>query len=69
MNKLFEVYTAAEAAEIWGLSPITVQQACSGYKGRPPRFAQDEARKSGRIWLVTREGMERLYGKQVNSKK
>lgn len=61
-NKLFEVYTAAEAAELWGLSPITVQQACSGYKGRPPRFEPREARKSGRIWLVTAEGMKRIFG-------
>lgn len=57
-----EVMTAAEAAVIWGLSPRTVQQACTGYKGGKPRFTTEEARLSGRIWLVTREGMERLYG-------
>ena len=27
---LDEVMTAAEAAEIWGKSPVTVQQACTG---------------------------------------
>ncbi len=58
-----EVMTAAEAAVIWGLSPRTVQQACTGYKGGKPRFTDEEARLSGRIWLVTRKGMERLYGK------
>lgn len=57
-----EVMTAAEAAEKWGKAPITVQQACSGYKGAAPRFTPKEARKAGRIWLVTRAGMERLYG-------
>lgn len=57
-----EVMTAAEAAVIWGLSPRTVQQACTGYKGGKPRFTDEEARLSGRIWLVTRQGMERLYG-------
>lgn len=57
-----EVMTAAEAAVIWGLSPRTVQQACTGYKGGKPRFTDEEARLSGRIWLVTRKGMERLYG-------
>ena len=57
-----EVMTAAEAAVIWGLSPRTVQQACTGYKGGKPRFTTEEARLSGRIWLVTRKGMERLYG-------
>ena len=53
---LDEVMTAAEAAEIWGKSPGT------GYKGNAPRFLPTEARKAGRIWLVTREGMNRLYG-------
>lgn len=62
MNPLDEVMTAAEAGEMWGVSPRTIQQACTGYKGAPPRFRTDEARKAGRIWLVTRTGMERLYG-------
>lgn len=59
---LQEVMTAAEAAEKWGKAPITVQQSCAGYKKAPPRFTSDEARKAGRIWLVTRAGMERLFG-------
>lgn len=59
---LEEVMTAAEAAEKWGKAPITVQQSCTGYKGAPPRFTADECRKAGRIWLVTRAGMERLFG-------
>ena len=57
-----EVMTAAEAGERWGVAPRTVQQACTGYKGGLPRFSREEARKAGRIWLVTRQGMERLYG-------
>ncbi|MDU6596802.1 MAG: helix-turn-helix domain-containing protein, partial [Veillonella sp.] len=24
-------------------------------------------RKSGKMWLVTRQGMERLYGKEIKS--
>lgn len=59
---LFEVMTAAEAAEKWGLNPRSIQQACTGYKGGRPRFLDKEARKAGRIWLVTKTGMERLYG-------
>ncbi|WP_296331270.1 helix-turn-helix domain-containing protein [uncultured Acidaminococcus sp.] len=59
---LEEVMTAAEAAEKWGLNARTIQQSCTGYKGAPPRFNEKEARKAGRIWLVTRAGMERLYG-------
>lgn len=60
-----EVMTTAEAAERWGISAITVKQACSGQKGLPPRFKEgEEFRKSGRTWLVTKAGMERLYGKE-----
>ena len=57
-----EVMTAAEAGERWGVAPRTIHQACTGYKGGEPRFTREEARKAGRIWLVTRQGMERLYG-------
>ncbi len=64
MNIIDEVMTTAEAAALWGLSAITVKQACSGQKGLPPRFKGGEFRKSGSTWLVTRAGMERLYGKE-----
>lgn len=63
MKPLEEVMTAAEAAELWGISPRVVQKACTGQNGYPPRFTASEARKAGRIWLVTRAGMERVYGK------
>lgn len=59
-----DVMTAPEAAERWGLSKDTVKVACLGQKGYPPRFKKGEFRKSGRAWLVTRQGMERLYGKE-----
>ena len=59
---LEEVMTAAEAAMEWGKDPSTVQNACSGYRKSPPRFLPTEARKAGRIWLVTRAGMSRVFG-------
>jgi hypothetical protein len=62
MTALEDIMTAKEAAERWGLAPITVRQACTGYKKAPPRFTDKEARKSAGTWLVTRAGMERLYG-------
>ena len=68
MKIIDEVMTTAEAAERWGISAITVKQACSGQKGLPPRFKEgEEFRKSGRTWLITKAGMERLYGKEKNS--
>ena len=56
------VMTAAEAAERWKISPVTVKQACSGQRNTPPRFTSDECRKSKGTWLVTKQGMERVYG-------
>jgi len=60
---LHEVMTAAEAAELWGLKPVTVRMACTGYSKAKPRFMENEVRKSGSTWLITRTGMERVYGK------
>lgn len=58
-----DVMATAEAAVRWGLSHETIKKACAGQKGLPPRFKEGEFRKSGeRTWLVTRQGMERLYG-------
>jgi len=59
-----DVFTTAEAAALWGVAPVTLKQACSGQKGFPPRFTPDECRKSGSTWLITRAGMDRLYGKK-----
>lgn len=62
-----DVMTTAEAAERWGVSIGAVKKSCQGQKGNPPRFTEEECRKSGpRVWLVTRAGMERLYGEEKN---
>ncbi|MGO4375436.1 helix-turn-helix domain-containing protein [Paenibacillus sp. MCAF20] len=60
-SPLLEVYTSREAAELWGLSENTVTQWCN--RGR---FTTDEARKSGKVWIVTHDGMVRLTGKDIN---
>lgn len=56
------VMTATEAAERWGKADRTVRQACTGYKGAPPRFNDGEFRQSGKVWLITVEGMTRVFG-------
>lgn len=61
-NAINMVYTASEAAELWEVGEATVKQACSGQKGYPPRFFPEECRKSKGTWLVSKAGMERLYG-------
>ena len=54
-----KVLTAVEAAELYGKEESTVKKAC-----QVGRFHAHEARKTGKVWLVTRAGMERLYGPQ-----
>ena len=61
-DALAAVMTATEAAKRWGKADITIRQACSGYKKSPPRFTSDEARRSGSTWLVTVDGMNRVFG-------
>lgn len=61
-NPLDQVMTLNEAAERYGVPPDTLKASCAGQHGVPPRFSQEECRKSGRYWIITRAGMERLYG-------
>lgn len=64
---LHEVMTETEAVIRWSIAIRTIQQACTGYRGGKPRFTSAEARKTGRIWLVTRADMERVYGSMSNT--
>ena len=60
---LEEVMALEEAAERWGKSTDSLRQACIERQGRPPRFnIEKEARRSKRIWFVTKTGMKWLYG-------
>lgn len=69
MKAINEVMTLSEASQMWEVPQITLKNACAGQKGYPPRFTSDECRKSGRTWLVTHEGMSRLYGLESNNDK
>lgn len=63
--ELEDVMTTLEAGERWGITPNALKQNCQGRVKNG--FHPEEFRKSGRTWLVTRAGMERLYGKQKES--
>ncbi|MBE6080402.1 MAG: hypothetical protein E7204_06160 [Veillonella sp.] len=66
MNYIDKVLTLEEAAELWGKSTDSLRQACIERNGKPPRFKIGvEARQSKRIWLVTYDGMKRLYGEPM----
>lgn len=55
-----DIFTAAQAARLWGLDESTVKKACEQKR----LIYGEECKKSGRPWIVTRAGMERLYGPQ-----
>lgn len=58
-----DVMTTKEVAERWGRSPVSIKQLCTGAQGRPPRLiVGEECRKSGGTWLITKQGIERLFG-------
>lgn len=61
------VMTATEAAERWNKPVRTVRQACTGQKGYPPRFNEGEYRQSGKVWLITVDGMTRVFGDEPMS--
>lgn len=64
-SELDNVYTISEASDLWEIPHMTLKSACAGQRGCPPRFKPWEMRKSGRVYLVTKAGMERLYGKKL----
>src|SRR5690554_1749706 len=57
-NFLGEVLTTKEAAELWKLSDDSVVRNSI----RSGRFKEDEVRKSGKVWLIKKSAMERVYG-------
>lgn len=57
-NVIYEVMTVNEAAHIWGKSEGTIRAAI-----RTNKFKADiDYRKAGRITLITKEAMKRVYG-------
>lgn len=70
MTDLSKVFTIQEAAERFGLSADTLKKYCGGMtchpKGKPaykypPKFLPGEYRLAGRTWLITLEGLERVF--------
>lgn len=60
--KLDDVMTTQEAAERWNVTADALKQNCRGRVKNG--FKEGEFKKSGKMWLVTRQGMERLYGNE-----
>ena len=64
MTNIHDIFTIKEASVIWNVPRPTLAQACTGQRGYPPKFTENECRKSEGTWLITRSGMERVYGKE-----
>lgn len=58
------VYTSREAASLWGLAENTVTMWCNRGK-----FDEGHFRKSGKVWLVSHEGMVKVTGREPGQKK
>ena len=64
MNIIDDVLTFAEAEELYGLSKGVLRKYVSYELKKGSRFKEGiDYRKSGKTWLITREAMEREYGK------
>ena len=58
-NPIYEVYTPTEAAIKWGLNESTIRKAI-----QTNRFTENiDYRKAGRVTIISRIAIERLYGK------
>ena len=60
MIDLNMVLTLNEASELWGVPTGTLRSKLI----RQSEFLPEECRKSGDVWLVTKEAMLRIYGRQ-----
>lgn len=59
VNILNEVYTVTETYDLWEKIEGAIRNAIKNGKF----IANREWRKAGRIILITKEGLERVYGK------
>lgn len=64
---IYDVYTVPEAAKLYGVNVNTVKDACNGNR-KFKRFLEGEYRRSGGGWLVTKAGMDRLFGDKKSKK-
>lgn len=59
VDMLKNVFTFSEACKKWGINDTSTLR----HAVRANRFRPEEYKQSGSVWLITKEGMEREYGK------
>ena len=66
MNVIDEVLTFAEAETIYGLAQGTLRKYLHQTPKEKQRIKEGiDYRKSGKVWIVTRESMQRIYSKRI----
>ena len=68
VNPLLLVFSTVEGADIWNRDSGVVRSAAGGAGHMSARMHEEERKKSGRVWLVTRSAMERLFGQALPNK-
>lgn len=58
-NELYKVLTFSEASAKWNLNESTLRKAVNTDR----LIEGEDYRKSGKVWLIRKETMEKLYGK------
>jgi len=52
-----DVLSVPEASEEWGVCVDVIKK-----NARAGKFLPTEARRAGKNWIITRQGMERVFG-------
>ena len=65
-NPLLDVFTPSEASKLWNVPLGTIKTCLTWNHNYPPKFHVSEIRKSGKARLISRTGMERVFGEQPN---
>ncbi len=74
MEAIQEVMTLMEAVRRWDVPESTLRHYAAGYrrsdgKDIAPVFTESECRKSEGTFLLTRAGMERLFGPETEQRR
>lgn len=62
MGNIKEIMTFKEASKIWGKAESTLRMMIRAGK----LIEGIDYRKSGGTWLITREAMRKVYGKEID---
>jgi len=68
ISPLLLVYATTEAAALWNRGAEEIRSAAAGGGHRAARLGDGQRRRAGKLWLVTREAVEMLFGNPVPEK-